>query len=152
MILDKITNANLYTNISERLTKAPKFLESEDFNTKESGRYEIDDDNLFYMVQKYQTQPVEDGKFEAHKKYIDIQFVAQGRELLGYAVSDDLEIQTPYDESGDCTFYEIPKNYTPVSLTSNMFCILFPQDGHMPGRQLNDPSDVLKVVVKVKVD
>ena len=151
MIVDKITNADLYTNISDRLAKALEFLKDTDFAKKQPGRYEIDGDNIFYMVQKYQTQPAEDGKFETHKNYIDIQFVVQGRELLGYAVLDDLEIQTPYDKSGDCTFYRTPKNYTPVSLNEAMFCILFPQDGHMPGKQLENPTDVLKVVVKVKI-
>ena len=67
-------------------------------------------------------------------------------------MNNDLELEKPYDESGDYVLYKIPENYTPVTLSDGMFCILFQEDGHMPGKQLDGPNEVLKVVVKVKAN
>ena len=152
MIVDRIENAQQYNCLSENIAKALEILKNTDFAGKEDGRYDIDGDELFYIVQRYETKPVSDGKFEAHQKYIDIQFVVQGAELLGYAPLSQLEVKTAYDQAGDCALYKIPAEFTSVNLQAGVFCILYPQDGHMPGRELNGPQKVHKIVVKVKIN
>ncbi|MDD5459461.1 MAG: YhcH/YjgK/YiaL family protein [Phycisphaerae bacterium] len=153
MITDHIKNINLYKNLSPRIGKALEILAAEDFTKKDTGKYEVDGEIIHYMVQRYTSKPIEEGKFETHKKYIDIQFVAASEEMLGYAPLNCFELETDYDGGKDVAFYKQPEVFTPVALTAGMFCILFPQDGHMPCRQLNGKAcDVVKVVVKVKVE
>ena len=91
MILDKINNANLYKGISENLDKALYVLQTQDFAAKEDGKYVVDGDNVFYMVQRYTTKPLDQGKLEAHKKYIDIQMLVKGSEIIGYANLEGLK-------------------------------------------------------------
>ena len=152
MIVDKIENSDLYAKLSERIAKAFEILKETDFASKEDGKYEVEGEELFYVVERYTTKPIEQGKLEAHKKYIDVQFVTSGEELIGFSAIDKLETEEPYNEEKDIAFYKVPEQITKVNLEAGMFCILFPQDGHIPGRQLNGPSNVLKVVVKAKIN
>ena len=153
MITDTIKNTRLYKAISPRIAKALEILTTEDFAKKDTGKYEVDGKNIYYMVQRYTTKPIEEGKFETHRKYIDIQFIAAGEEMLGYASVDSLEPDTEYDNEKDYALFKRSDAFTPITLTTGMFCILFPDDAHMPCRELNGKAcDVVKVVVKVKVE
>lgn len=151
MIVDTIENAYLYNNISENLAKALEVLKELHPADLSDGRHDIDGDNVFLISQHYETKPFRQGKLEAHRKYIDIQFLAAGRELLGYAPGGDLETDQPYSEEKDVVFYKLPDRISSIVLVPGLFCILFPQDTHMPGRQINAPSSVHKVVIKVKL-
>jgi biofilm protein TabA len=150
MIIDKIENIKFYSNISEKISKALTFLKNTKFIDQQNGKYQIEDNDLFYIVQRYQTKPLAEGKFEAHKKYIDIQYLVSGKEIIGYAPLVNLAIIEPYNDKTDVAFYKAPENFTTLLLTPGSFAIFFPHDAHLPCRQLNTPEDVLKVVVKVK--
>jgi biofilm protein TabA len=152
MIVDKLENANFYTGISEKIANALEILKDPAIADKADGRYDVDGDDIYYMVQRYSTAPLEDGKIEAHKKYIDIQFVATGCEIIGYAPIAPLEIDVPYDENSDVALYKTNGSLSSVKVCKNMFCILFPEDGHVPGRICCGSSDVCKIVVKVRID
>lgn len=152
MIIDKLENAYLYTGLSAKIEKGLGVLKDEKLPTKKDGRYDINGDNLYYIIQRYTTKPIKEGRLEAHKKYIDIQFAASGEEVIGHSFPGQLDIQEPYDEAKDVVFYKVPDKINTVKLSKGMFCILFPQDGHMPCCQLAGPCEVLKVVVKVKIN
>ncbi len=152
MIIDKIENAHLYTQLSESIAKALQTLKEQNFSDLADGRHDIDGDNIFLLSQRYETKPLDQGKLEAHRKYIDIQFVAAGRELLAYAPLENLETDTDYVEDDDYVLYKLPENVTSTVLTPGTFCILFPGDTHMPGCQFNGPEKVHKIVVKVKIN
>lgn len=152
MVIDKLENAYLYAGLSAKIKKGLEVLKDRKLSTKKDGRYEIDGDNLYYTIQRYTTKPIEEGRLEAHRKYIDIQFAAEGEEMIGHSEFSQLNVDKPYDESKDVVFYEAPEKINIVKLSKGMFCILFPQDGHMPGCQLAGPCEVLKVVVKVKIN
>ncbi|MDD5064690.1 MAG: YhcH/YjgK/YiaL family protein [Phycisphaerae bacterium] len=151
MVTDKLENAYLYAGLSAKIKKGLEILKDEKLSAKKDGRYEIDGDNIYCLVQRYTTKPIEEGRLEAHKKYIDIQFAAEGEEVIGHSELSQLNIEKPYDEAKDVAFYEVPEKINTVKLSKGMFCILFPQDGHMPCCQLAGPCEVLKVVVKVKI-
>ena len=78
MIYDRIENIETYTAISERLAKGLRLLRTTDFSAMEAGKYEVDGTELYYMLQCYQSKEQND-KPEAHKKYIDIQYIVEGR-------------------------------------------------------------------------
>lgn len=150
MIVDQIKNAELYACISERINKALNYIKRTDFLKMEPGKYEIDDDNIFAIVNNYETKDPAECNFETHKKYIDVQYVAKGVELMGYAPLDNQEVIAPYSEENDITFYKGEKSFTKVD--EGMFAIFYPNDVHTPGAKKDNPQSVRKVVVKVKVD
>jgi len=99
-------------------------------------------------VQEYETKPRELGFWEAHRQYMDIQYVASGVELMGFANLNYLRVGG-YDESkdfvpgfGEGTFFE---------MHAGTFTIFAPQDAHMPGIATGNPQPVRKIVMKVRV-
>lgn len=151
MVIDKLENAYLYAGLSAKIRRGLEVLKDKKLSAKKDGRYEVEGDELYYMIQRYTTKPIEEGRLEAHKKYIDIQFAAEGEEMIGHSEISQLNIDKPYDEAKDVAFYEAPEKINTIKLGKEMFCILFPQDGHIPGCQMDGPSEILKVVVKVKI-
>lgn len=88
--------------------------------------------------------------WEAHRKYIDVQFVAAGVEEMGYANVDTLTVKKPYDETADYALFDGAGTF--VKVPTGSFTIFFPQDGHIPGSAIDgQPAAVRKVVVKVAV-
>ncbi len=149
MIIDKLSNTNLYSSLGERISKAFAYLKQTDFSKLELGKYEIDGDNIFALVNEYNTKDESEGKLEAHKKYIDVQFVAKGSELMGYAPLENQKIIDEYNEHNDITFFSGEKSFTQVD--EAMFAIFFPTDVHLPGIKVDKKTYVKKVVIKVKV-
>jgi biofilm protein TabA len=149
MILDKISNADLYKGLSANLDKGLELLKDPTIIQKEAGRYEVDGDNLFYMIQIYETKTKEEMLFEAHKDYIDIQAVLDGAETIGYAPADELEVEIPYEP--DVFKCKDPEIFTEAKLAKGLFGIFFPNDAHKPCYQYNGPGNVHKLVVKVKI-
>ena len=149
MIIDKLINAHLYSGLGERINKAFAYLKETDFTKMELGKYEIDGDNIFALVNEYNTKDESEGKLEAHKKHIDVQFVAKGSELMGYAPLKNQKVIDGYSEQNDITFFNGEKSFTQVD--EGMFAIFFPTDIHLPGIKVNEKSYVKKVVIKVKI-
>ena len=149
MILDTIANAGLYVGLHPRFARAFEILKDKSLSEKTDGKYPVDGYNIYYSIQKYTTKPLNEGKLEAHRKYIDIQFVLSGEELLGYAPLKGLKIAEEYNPQKDIAFYEIPPEITKAKLEPGLFCILFPEDAHLPCRQINEPIEVQKVVIKI---
>ena len=152
MIFDKLENAHLYAGLSEGIAKALEMLKDSSLSEKADGRYDVDGDKLYYMVLRYTTKPVEQGRLEAHKDYIDVQYMASGDEVLGYCPPEGLEVEEPYNEKNDVLFYKESAKVSMVNLDAGMFCILFPDDTHMPCLEVGKPADVCKVVFKVKIN
>jgi YhcH/YjgK/YiaL family protein len=49
----------------------------------EPGVYEIESKSIFAIIQEYNTKEIKDCVLEGHVKYIDIQYIIQGVELMG---------------------------------------------------------------------
>ena len=149
MIIDSIENIALYKTLGTRISNALIYLKATDFEKLNNGRYEIEDDSIYSTVNRYTTKPAEDGRWEAHKNYIDIQFLASGTELIGYSFIKNMDPETEYNPERDIQFYNGEGQM--IKVEKNMFVILFPSDVHMPGIKVNEPQNVIKVVVKVKI-
>ena len=150
MIVDKIENSGLYKNLSEKIKKSFDYIKQTDLKNLQSGRYDIDGDNIFALISEYQTKVELEGKLEAHKKYIDVQYVIEGEELMGYTPLGEQEILEPYKEENDIVFFRGDKLF--IKVAKGMFAIFFPEDVHMPGIQSGGKSFVKKLVIKVRVD
>src|SRR4030042_6518397 len=101
MVVDKLENAYLYAGLSAKIKKGLEVLKEEKLSTKKDGRYEVDGDELYYIIQRYTTKPIKEGRLEAHRKYIDIQFAAEGEEMIGHCEISQLNVDKPYDEAKD---------------------------------------------------
>jgi uncharacterized protein, YhcH/YjgK/YiaL family len=148
MVVDSIKNAGLYYNLSKGIEKGLKYLQETDFSKMEPGRYEIDGSNVYALVQHYQTKPMSEGIYEAHRKYIDIQYMSDGIEKIGYALISTLE-GNEYNSEKD--FQLLDGNGSMFLCKSGTFAILMPEDAHMPCIAAEKQIPVKKVVVKVKV-
>ncbi len=108
----------------------------------------------FAIESVYDTRRREDAFFESHRKYIDVQFVLEGEEMMETADIASLAISHPYDETADLIKYLTPQQGTSaLGIREGMGAIFFPDDGHMPGLWLDPlrPVRIRKTVVKVRV-
>ena len=151
MIIDRLENAFRYNVLNAGIAKAFAYLQSTDLAAIVPGKYEIDGDNIFAIVQEYQTLSTEAEQMEAHKKYIDVQYMINGEELIGHAVLQDQIPSQVYEETTDfMLFWEQPSFFS--KLQTGMFMIFYPTDLHMPCIKINEPATVKKLVIKVKVE
>jgi YhcH/YjgK/YiaL family protein len=153
MIFDRIENLSYYYGISPRLKKALEYLEKTDLTGLPEGKIEIDGDDIYASVTKKRTQPYGAAKFEAHKKYIDIQYAIEGKEdILCWFTQMAKGVIEEYPEK-DVYFYD--STGRPITIGNDRVTILFPTDIHAPGlTHMDNPeneNDCKKIVVKVKV-
>lgn len=138
---------------SPAMEKALSYLRETDFSKLEDGRYEIDGDQIYATVQRYKTKPEKECRPESHRRYADVQYVAEGQEYIGWcAFTPALKITEPYDEKKDIAFYEKLEPESNFILTEGSFAVLTPKDIHRPCCAIEAPSPVLKVVVKIAVE
>jgi YhcH/YjgK/YiaL family protein len=135
--------------LGERLRMGLRWLQETDLLALSPSRIELAGDRVFAMIQHYETKPVAKGAWEAHRKYLDIQYVAEGQELMGYANLGSMAAGS-YDAEKDFLLLQGQGSF--VTLTAGMFTILLPEDAHMPQIAVGDvPSPVKKVVLKIVV-
>lgn len=145
--LDLVTK---HDYLEQKFKKAYQWLKEHDTANMEDGTYDICD-GVFAMVQRYDTIPFSEARFESHKDYYDIQYIAKGTESFGMALVKDCELVETI-EKNDVSFYKTPKFYTQVNLKSGDLVVVPPEEVHQPRAQYNGQKDfVVKVVIKVKV-
>jgi YhcH/YjgK/YiaL family protein len=149
MIFDTLEHAARYAGLGHNLAAALNYLQKTDLAALPVGRTDIDGDALYALVQEYSTKPAELGKWEAHRKYIDIQYMAHGTERMGFANLQTMQLGEFVPE----------KDFQPMTGVGNLldvfagsFVIFFPEDGHMPGLLVSTPEKIRKVVLKVRVE
>lgn len=150
MILDKLENKDIYLNLNSNLKKAFEFLTNNDIQSLSDGKYEIDSDNVFALVQSYTTKDSKENRWESHQKYIDIQYIGKGDEIICWAPLKELTINEDSLSERDMAFYNEIDHYTELKLKEGYFGIFFPEDGHKPCCTFNKAMEIKKVVVKVK--
>jgi biofilm protein TabA len=151
MIADVIKNRQIYAAISPRMQTALEYIAKTDFSVMEPGRYELDGSNLFALVQAYDSIPREQGKWECHKNYIDIQYITEGVEQIGCNNIDKMKITTEYNHEKDIAFLSGDGDF--ITFSKGSYGIFFPEDAHQPKIAPNNiPGKVKKVVVKIKFE
>lgn len=150
MIFDNIENASIYYNLSEKIKEGLLFLQNNDLKNMQKGKYIINDD-IYVNIEQYYPKPIENCKLEAHKQYIDIQYIIEGEEMLGFININEKSL-TPlqtYDEKKDIIFYDGECNY--LKAKQNDFIIFDTYDAHKPQIKTNEKkTPVKKAVVKIR--
>ena len=151
MIADVLKNSLIYAAISSRIKAGLDYISKTDFSATEPGRYELDGSNMFALVQEYDSIPKEQGKWECHKNYIDIQYIAEGVEQIGCNNIGQMKVTTEYNPDKDVAFLSGEGDF--VTFSKGSYGIFFPEDAHMPKIAVNNtPVKVKKVVVKIRID
>ncbi|MDD5210528.1 MAG: YhcH/YjgK/YiaL family protein [Elusimicrobiales bacterium] len=152
MILADLENADSRVPAGAAFKKAIEFLRRGDIKDLPDGKYEIDGERVYAMVQRYKTISPAEPKFEAHRKYIDLQFLAAGAEIIGWAPLEKMAIAEVYDAEKDVCFGAVPAGaWTPLRLGAGQLAVLYPGDAHAPRLAAGGAGGVTKIVVKVGV-
>ncbi len=150
--INKKELAFYYFKNKERWNKAFAFLKNSDLTKMEPKRYDIDGDKLYAIISEAMTKNEEDTKFEAHRKYIDIQHVISGAEQMSITpIADKQDELVAYDPARDIEFLTV-KATSSFEATPDKLFIFFPSDIHRPSVKIGENKMVRKVVVKVRID
>lgn len=148
MVLDQLAHAEVYGGLSPILRRALRYLATTDWESSATGRRAFEGDDIFALVSDYDTRPAETVPWEAHRRYIDVQYVHRGTERIGHAPIATLTCGE-YDGARDLVSAEGHGAF--ITLTAGMFAIFWPHDVHRPGIAVDRPVAVRKVVFKVAV-
>jgi len=131
--------------------KAFKFLRNNDLEKLKPGRYELGKNGTYVMIQEKDIDPSSIGRFENHKKYVDLQYVFDGKAILYLCpMSEVKERSTEYSSEKDVEFFNLATSCEAVTMDRNYYLILFPGDAHMPDRPAEGVSKhIRKIVVKI---
>lgn len=118
----------------------------------ETGIIEIDGDQMYVSLMEFDAKSSEDHLAEKHETYIDLQYLIEGEETIGWSsLQADSEAIKPYESDPDYALYEPSPNEILLRLKPGMFAVFFPNDIHRPGMgQLS--TKIKKAVVKIHVD
>ncbi len=141
-----------YAKNRENWNQALAWLSDADLEKLPAGKHEISGDQVYALVSEGPTKELEGTKWEAHLKYIDIQYVVSGKEKIGVApLSKALAIE-PFNTEKDIGFFEIPEPDCRYFLAEpGTFFIFFPQDAHRPGIRVKGNDTDKKIVIKIRV-
>ena len=152
MIIDTIQNCEKYALLHKNFQRAFDAIKNVLDKDMPVGKYEIDGADLFISVQEYNTKLAENARFEAHRKYIDIQYIVSGEEVVEVTDLSKTTIETEYNETKDMEFYTPTGSVWRGSLTAGGYGIFFPNDVHRPALAVEGvPAPVKKILVKIKL-
>ncbi len=153
MIYDSVENIEVFCEQDDAIYKAVQYVLDLDLE-QDDGKYEIEGDEIFALLQSITTGPAQEKVFEAHQKFLDVQMVLGGCErqdviLLGDA---DIEVTQEYDSEKDVMFFKAGGDFSTIIMKPGMFVVYGPDDGHRPGCSVGESEDIRKVCVKIKID
>ena len=152
MIAARLERAMEQTATTPAFEKAFRFLLDSRGSSLMEGRIEIDGDRVFALVQNYETSADGEALFEAHRKYIDIQCIVLGEEVIGWAPVERMAVTQEYAPAKDAVLGTVPPGEaTWVRLREGEVGVFYPSDAHAPKLAAGSPTRVVKIVVKVAV-
>jgi biofilm protein TabA len=148
MILDTLDNAGRYATLHPSFAAAFEFLRKQDLASLPVGKREVDGAQVYASISEDQGRGLTVAKLEAHRKYIDIQYVVSGNELIGWhSLASCRATGQGYSTDKDIEFFTARPDVW-VRVPPDSFAIFFPEDAHAP---LAGDGWVRKVVLKVVV-
>ncbi len=141
-----------YHKNKECWDQAFAFLRDTNLETIAAGKHKIDAERVYVIVSDDSTKNIDETKWEAHIGYIDIQYVALGKERIGVAPLSKAVAIEPFNYEKDLGFFEVPdpdcRYYTAEPGT---FFVFFPRDAHRPSIGIKGTGRHRKIVIKIKV-
>jgi YhcH/YjgK/YiaL family protein len=151
MIFDRLDHLRQYGNLPYGIPDAIDYLLQTDFTNVPEGRQELDGDRLIRIVQRFRPRPLNEALWEAHRRYVDVQYVLTGVEQMGHLLwHEGLVVKQPYNTDKDIVFFEAQGTFIPVR--AGEVAIFLPHDVHAPSLTFDQqPAEVRKVVVKCRI-
>lgn len=149
MVFQNLKLQNKYDLENEAFQAAFQFLQREDMESLIEGNYPILGEDVFAMVQSFETAPEEERRFEAHDIYFDIQYLLEGEERIDVIARSSCSV-TENPEGKDICFLEAKEKFSQMILRKGDFLILSPEEAHRPAVAANQPRKCKKIVVKVR--
>lgn len=149
MVADSMERLRKYEGELTDIGKIVDYLSTVNLMELPVGRYPIPDTEAYFQIQKYMTKLPGEGRWEAHRKYIDVQCVLSGEEYIGWAPIESLEKDGEYDQENDLQWLKESEGNTKVILKANQFGVFFPTDAHMPGCAIQESVENRKMIIKV---
>ncbi|MEG9489641.1 N-acetylneuraminate anomerase [Mannheimia indoligenes] len=127
-------------------------LKSLDLVNLELGWQDLEE-GIRMNVMSFETTPAEGKKAEMHRKFVDIQLLIEGEEMIEYGLSQpDLSKYDEYRDEDDYQLTDAIDDKNEITLKPNMFAIFLPYEPHKPGNSVNGNKVLKKLVVKVPVE
>lgn len=149
MIYDSLDNLETYKNLSGDIYDSLVFLKQADPEIA-NGVYQLNP-RVKAIVSEYETKLENEYGYEAHRRFIDIQFLLKGEEMVCSLPLPKLKETKAYSADSDVAFYQAAAEPQQLPIGGGYFAVLFPQDGHMPQLCIEKPQPVKKVVVKIEI-
>lgn len=149
MIYDTLKHLEQYKEVHPGIYRGLQVLSQIDFSALEDQKqYEVDGREVYFFLQSYESKPDNDTP-EAHRDYIDIQYLITGREKVGVAPLEDMTQEVEARPENDIWFYRGSVDH--ITLGGDRFAVFFPGDAHAPCIAVEQPESCRKCVVKVRV-
>jgi YhcH/YjgK/YiaL family protein len=150
MVIDSLKNLETYKGLSPDIYAGLKFL-AEAKPDIELGVYPINE-KVKAIVSSYETVDEFVRGYEAHLHVIDIQYPIIGMERVKWSPIEGMDVNIPYDDMKDRTFYKKPSAQgTHIDIGNGVFAIMFPQDGHGPQHKVGEKEVIKKITIKVSI-
>jgi biofilm protein TabA len=148
MILDTLAHADRYASTHKGFDVAFAFLRNSDLTALPTGRNELLGDWVYVMVIEGEGKGKDGAKLEAHRKYVDIQYMVSGTDAMGWKpIAACAQPESEFNEAKDCVLFTDPVD-TWVDVAPGQFAIFFPEDAHAP---MAGEGAMRKIVVKIAV-
>ena len=145
--LDSFTRHNLPADLRQVMTLLPELAQ------RAPGRYPIDGDRVFAMVQDVTTKPATESRPEAHARYLDVQYLISGCEKIGFlSAATEKRIVEDHLADRDIAFYDCPAQASELIMHPGMFAVFFPGELHQPCCAVGEPALIRKIVIKVLLE
>jgi len=145
--LENLGDISIYPKV---IQKAINYLIDTDLINIEAGIYELQGKDMYAQVSNIETDSKENRKPEVHRKYIDVQFLVEGKEKIGFAVDTGKnKIVAEYDAEKDILFYEECENESDIIMIPGAFVVFFSNIVHRPACSVKEVSKIKKVVIKI---
>lgn len=152
MIITGLNSLAHYKHLSKNMKTAIEYLEKINFQTIQDGKYEILDKDIYMIISTYNTKENNESKYEAHRKYIDVQCLIEGEELIFCNEASSMKCEGTYKEENDkINFIDRAGDIT-IHLKPGMVAIFYPSDAHKACCKIgNEPKQVRKLLLKIRL-
>lgn len=149
MIFGNIENQKEYAFLEDKIKKCFTYYKENDLMSLDPGRHDIDGDELFVNIVEYETTKPENRFWEAHKNYLDLHLLLDGKEQIDLNFLKNMTLGE-YIKVEDYQKIEGDKNSS-VILNQGDFLICYPNDGHMTAIAVDKPTKIKKAIFKIKI-
>lgn len=132
-----------------RVKEAVNFLKTTDLTKTPLGRSHQDGERFYCQTLEYDTEPIEDFKFEIHNKRLDLHYIVEGEERIDVSPDTHYVPVTDYNEDRDIQYVKEPEHFNQVILHQGDFVLIGMHEPHRTNGMLDKPVHVRKIVLKL---